>query len=213
MRGTRRFAANEAAERCNLSSAFRALLTCALLAATAAAAQEDAHQDDEEMEMPTFPEGLELPHAREGSGTSWLPDSSPVYAHHFIAADWMLMLHYSATLGYDDQWSDCGSRRVASTNWIMGMASHELFGGQLTFRGMISAEPATLGGDKALPLLLQSGETYGGVPLHDRQHPHDLFMETAAIYRRAAVDGLGLELYAAASGEPARRATRSRTDT
>ena len=106
-----------------------------------------------------------------------MPDSSPVYAHHFMAGDWMLMLHYAATLGYDDQWSDRGSRRLVSTNWLMGMASHPLLEGQLTFRMMLSAEPATLGGEKALPLLLQSGETYGGVALHDRQHPHDLFME------------------------------------
>jgi hypothetical protein len=83
------------------------------------------------------------------------------------------------------------------------MASHALFGGQLTLRTMLSAEPATLGGEKALPLLLQSGETYGGVPLHDRQHPHDLFMETAAIYRHTIADVVGVELYAAASGEPA----------
>src|SRR5207244_1971423 len=45
--------------------------------------------------------------------------------------------------------------------------------------------------------------TYGGVALHDRQHPHDLFMETAAIYRHAIAGVFGVELYAAASGEPA----------
>jgi len=60
-----------------------------------------------------------------------------------------------------------------------------------------------MGGEKAFPLLLQSGETYGGVPLHDRQHPHDLFMETAALWRRPLASWIGLELYAAGSGEPA----------
>jgi hypothetical protein len=184
----------------------RALLIGTILAATAALAQ---HEPGESMEMEhgmsTFPGSgaLELSHAREGSGTSWLPDSSAVFAHHFMADDWMLMLHYAATAGYDDQWSERGSRRVASTNWMMGMASHDLFGGELTLRGMVSAEPLTLGGEKALPLLLQSGETYGGVPLHDRQHPHDLFMETAAIYRYPIGSVLGVELYGAASGEPA----------
>jgi hypothetical protein len=169
-------------------------------------AQHEMTQSMEmEHSMSTFPgpADLQFSHAREGSGTSWLPDSSPVYAHHFMVSDWMLMLHYAATVGYDDQWSDRGSRRVASTNWVMGMASHDLFGGQLTLRSMLSAEPATLGGEKALPLLLQSGETYGGVPLHDRQHPHDLFMETAAIYRHPLGKSLGVEFYAAASGEPA----------
>jgi len=147
--------------------------------------------------------GLVIPHGREGSGTSWLPDSSPVLAHHFTAGDWMLMLHYSAVVGYDDQWSDRGSRRFTSVNWIMGMASRPFLGGQLMLRSMLSAEPATMGGSLQFPLLLQSGETYGGTPLHDRQHPHDLFMETAAIYRRPLGETLGVELYAAASGEPA----------
>ena len=147
--------------------------------------------------------GLILPHSREGSGTSWVPDSSPVYAHHFMADDWTLMLHYSLAAGYDDQWSDRGSRRFASVNWIMGMATRPLLGGQLTLRTMLSAEPATMGGHLQLPLLLQSGESYGGAPLHDRQHPHDLFMETAALYRHPIGDAFGVEVYGAAAGEPA----------
>jgi hypothetical protein len=157
--------------------------------------QEEAHEESTVQ--------LVLPHGREGSGTSWLPDSSPVQAHHFMAGDWMLMLHYSLVAGYDDQWSDRGSRRFTSVNWIMGMAARSLFGGQLLLRGMVSAEPATAGGHLQLPLLLQSGESYGGAPLHDRQHPHDLFMETALIYRRPVGDSVGIELYGAASGEPA----------
>ena len=146
---------------------------------------------------------LSFSHSREGSGTSWMPDSSPVFAHHFMAGDWMLMLHYAAAAGYDDQWSDRGSRRLASTNWMMGMASHPLLGGQLTLRSMLSAEPATAAGELQLPLLLQSGETHGGVALHDRQHPHDLFMEVAAIYRHPIGDAFGFELYGAPAGEPA----------
>ena len=170
-------------------------------------AQEHEHGSMPGMEHgePVAPgaESLSFTHSREGSGTSWMPDSSPVFAHHFMAGDWMLMLHYAATLGYDDQWSDRGSRRLTSTNWVMGMAAHPLLGGQVTFRTMLSAEPATAGGELQLPLLLQSGETYGGQPLHDRQHPHDLFMEVAAIYRRPIADLFGIELYGALSGEPA----------
>jgi len=179
------------------------VLAAVLLAAGPARAQHEhhgAHAHHEEQPEVSAPA---VPHAREGSGTSWLPDSSPVYAHHFTAEEWMLMLHYLAVVGYDDQWSDRGSRRVASVNWIMGMASRPVWGGQLVLRTMLSAEPATLGGEKQLPLLLQSGETYGGARLLDRQHPHDLFMETAILYRHPVGDLLGVELYAAASGEPA----------
>jgi len=183
------------------------VVSALFLTPRALAAQEhEHHEHGTPAETPpeqAEPSPLSFSHAREGSGTSWMPDSSPVFAHHFAAGDWMLMLHYWATAGYDDQWSDRGSRRFLSTNWIMGMASHPLLGGQLTFRSMLSAEPATMGGAKAFPLLLQTGETYNGEPLHDRQHPHDLFMETAALYRRPIGDVFGVELYAAASGEPA----------
>jgi hypothetical protein len=154
-------------------------------------------------DSPPDRQSLSIPHSREGSGTSWLPDASPMFANHFMSGDWMLMLHYAATAGYDDQWSDRGSRRFTSTNWVMAMASHPLLGGDLGLRAMLSAEPATAGGELQLPLLLQTGETHGGLPLHDRQHPHDLFMEVAALYRRPVGDALGVELYAAAAGEPA----------
>jgi hypothetical protein len=168
------------------------------LAPCAAGAQHEG------MDMPVDqPAQEELPHARQGSGTSWMPDSTPVFAHHFMPGGWMLMLHYAATVGYDDQWSDRGSRRFLSTNWLMGMASHPFLGGEILFRSMLSAEPATASGSLQIPLLLQSGETWGGEPLHDRQHPHDLFMEVAAIYRHSLWEGAGLELYAAPSGEPA----------
>jgi len=180
------------------------------LLARAARAQEHSHDPAHQHEHHQMREmqdedsgGLILPHSREGSGTSWVPDSSPVYAHHFMADDWTLMLHYSLAAGYDDQWSDRGSRRFASVNWIMGMATRPLLGGQLTLRTMLSAEPATMGGHLQLPLLLQSGESYGGAPLHDRQHPHDLFMETAALYRHPIGGAFGVEVYGAAAGEPA----------
>lgn len=55
----------------------------------------------------------------------------------------------------------------------------------------------------ANPLLLQSGESYGGQPLHDRQHPHDLFMELAFEYQREIAGGVAFQLYVTPSGEPA----------
>ncbi len=75
-------------------------------------------------------------------------------------------------------------------------------GGRLEVRSMLSAEPWTVG-SRGYPLLLQSGESYGGAQLHDRQHPHDLFMELAALYERAVARNLGFSLYLAPVGEPA----------
>jgi hypothetical protein len=66
----------------------------------------------------------------------------------------------------------------------------------------MSADPFTVG-SRGYPLLLQSGESYHGQSLYDRQHPHDLFMEMAAMYDHAIGDNLAVSLYAAPVGEPA----------
>jgi hypothetical protein len=111
-------------------------------------------------------------------------------------------LHENAFLARDDSASTRGSDQFLSINWLMGMARHDVGDGDITFRAMLSAEPATIT-DGGYPLLLQSGESYHGAPLHDRQHPHDLFMELAARYRQPLTDTLGIEVYAAPAGEPA----------
>jgi hypothetical protein len=52
-------------------------------------------------------------------------------------------------------------------------------------------------------LILQTGETANGAALHDRQHPHDFFMETALMYTLPVSSNIALQLYIAPSGEPA----------
>jgi hypothetical protein len=149
---------------------------------------------------------LSIPMSREGSGTSWLPDASPMMANHFSAGSWDFMFHYRAFIYYDRQndadRSKRGDDQIGSVNWAMLMAAHRLGTGHLQLRGMMSAEPWTVGA-AGYPLLLQSGESYHGQALHDRQHPHDLFMELAAIYSRALGKNLGIQVYAAPVGEPA----------
>lgn len=145
---------------------------------------------------------LGLPHSREASGTSWQPDSTPMRAVHFMEGDWMFMAHGAAFAGYDYQSGRRGEDEWISTNWIMVMARRPLGGGDLGLRTMLSLEPATTGRD-GYPLLLQSGESLGGEPLHDDQHPHDLFMELAAFYTHPLTEDLAVQLYAAPSGEPA----------
>lgn len=112
------------------------------------------------------------------------------------------MVHGIAYAEYDRQIGTRGDDQVGSINWGMLMAMHSLWGGMLHLHGMLSAEPATIG-SHGYPLLLQSGESYHGAPLHDRQHPHDLFMEIAAIYEHAVAQNLALSLYVAPVGEPA----------
>jgi len=152
------------------------------------------------MEMQAGPLGI--PETRMGSGTSWLPEASPLHAAHYVLGRWTLMLHGEGFLQYDRQGGSRGSQQLGSVNWAMAAASRPLGGGQLQLRAMLSAEPWTIGSG-GYPLLVQSGESYRGAPLHDRQHPHDLFMELATLYERPVAANLGLSLYLAPVGEPA----------
>jgi len=156
-----------------------------------------------EMDMSAHMAGvLGIPHTRLGSGTSWQPEAAPHYGWHFLRGGWSLMVHGVAYAEYDRQLGMRGDDQFGSINWGMLMAMHSLWGGMLHLHGMMSAEPATIG-SAGYPLLLQSGESYRGEALHDRQHPHDLFMETAAIYEHAVAQNLALSIYAAPVGEPA----------
>jgi len=116
-----------------------------------------------------------------GSGTSWQPSSGPMHMHHWIKGDWLLMFHYNLFADVNRQGGPRGVTKFESTSWFMPVAYHKLGKGTLQLRGMFSAEPFTVppGGS---PLLFQTGETYKGQPLIDRQHPHDLFMELSAQY-------------------------------
>jgi hypothetical protein len=162
-----------------------------------AAAQPEMH-----MSQPMARGPLGISPTRMGSGTSWLPEASPMHAAHRMAGSWQLMLHGVAFGVYDRQDGPRGADQVNSLNWVMGMASRSVSGGLLTIRGMFSAEPFTVGAS-GYPLLLQSGESYRGQLLHDRQHPHDLFMEVAVLYERPISRTVALSLYLAPVGEPA----------
>ena len=143
-----------------------------------------------------------MPETREGSGTSWLPDETPMYAVHARAGDWTLMTHGSAFLQYLYESGDRGSDQVGSVNWVMLMATRSAGGGRLALRGMISLEPWTIGGC-GYPDLLASGEVCNGEAIHDRQHPHDLVMELSAMYDRPIGGDVRLQLYGGPAGEPA----------
>ena len=152
--------------------------------------------------MSMAPEPLGVSMDRGGSGTTWMPDAVSLPSRHFMVGGWDMMLHGFAFGQFDKQGGDRGGSQVGSLNWMMFMASHELFGGRVQPRTMLSLDPWTVT-PHGYPLLLQTGETFRGQPLHDRQHPHDFWMELGATYERAVSKTLGFELYAAPSGEPA----------
>ena len=140
--------------------------------------------------------------AREGSGTAWLPDVTPMYAVHADKGPWQLMAHGNLFLQYLHEAGRRGADQAGSINWFMGMAGRNIGTGRLGLRGMFSLEPWTIGGC-GYPDLLASGETCAGEKIHDRQHPHDLIMEVAAIYDAPLQGTVRWQIYGGPAGEPA----------
>lgn len=177
-----------------------------LILAVTSSAQAQEHQHGEPAADPSHTahqhDAGGIPVTRDASGTSWLPDETPTYLRQRQAGAWMLMLHANVFVQYLKDTGTRGRDQVGSINWVMGMAHRRAGAGQLMLRGMISAEPGTIGGC-GYPNLLATGEQCEGEAIHDRQHPHDLFMELAAQYTRPLGRGVQLELYGGPVGEPA----------
>ena len=170
------------------------------MAARPAVAQEPAQEHQHHAAQA----GETLFPARDASGTSWLPDSSPMHAGHARAGSWELMWHGAAFLQFINESAPehRGAHQTGSINWVMGMARRRAGAGRVGIRTMLSAEPWTIGGC-GYPDLLATGETCDGDTIHDRQHPHDLFMELALEYERPLGRGLQWFAYGGPVGEPA----------
>jgi len=136
------------------------------------------------------------------SGTSAEPNSTPTPMLMRMNGQWMVMFHANIFVTDTQQSSPRGGDKLYSTNWFMPMAERKLGPGQLTLRAMFSLEPATVTGER-YPLLFQQGETAYGVPIADGQHPHNFFMELAALYDLHLGEHGLLSLYLAPEGDPA----------
>ena len=153
---------------------------------------------------------LNLPMNRNSSGTAWQPDATSMYGYMKMTENWNLMFHGSIFLRYNYQdISNKGSRsnsltdRIDAPNWFMMMAQRRVGSkGLLSLSAMLSAD-ALIMGKNGYPLLFQTGETAGGEPLIDRQHPHDLFSGLSAAYTHMINENTDLTLYVGYPGEPA----------
>jgi hypothetical protein len=173
---------------------------------SATAHQHDGHAQGEEHNM-SHAYSLNLPMTRNGSGTSWQPDNSPMYGYMFHSAKWMYMVHGNLFLRYNKQdLFDRGSRGDAKFDapnmWMFTGQRKVGEKGLFHFSTMISFDPLTVG-ESGYPLLFQTGETYKGAPLIDRQHPHDLFSELSVGYSHAISPESDIFLYLGYPGEPA----------
>lgn len=136
------------------------------------------------------------------SGTDAEPDSTPLDMIMIARRQWTFMLHGQGFLNEIQQTGSRGEDKLFSTNWLMAMAQHKLSNGTLTLRAMLSLEPATVS-QRRYPELFQQGETAFGRPIVDGQHPHDFFMELAALYDLKLDKHTLLSFYAAPMGDPA----------
>jgi hypothetical protein len=115
---------------------------------------------------------------------------------------WQFMQDGIVFVNFNHQGGARGGDEVIVPNWWMGMAARDTSRGRFTFTGMLSLDPATVGRD-GYRELFQAGEALGERPLIDRQHPHDLFMQLAAVWRARLSDTTGFTLAGAPVGEPA----------
>jgi hypothetical protein len=136
------------------------------------------------------------------SGTDTEPNSTPSEMVMRKVGSWMLMFHGALFLNEIQQTGPRGADKFFSTNSFMPMAQRKLGHGTLTLRTMLSLEPATVSG-RRYPELFQQGETAFGKPIVDGQHPHDFFMELAALYDYKLNQKTLVSLYAAPVGDPA----------
>ena len=150
---------------------------------------------------------LDLPMNRDGSGTSWVPDETPMYAYMIHGKKWMTMIHYSIFMRYNNQdlfkSGSRGGSKVDAPNWLMAMTQRQIGkNGLFSINTMFSLDPFLVG-PGGYPLLYQTGESYKGQKLVDRQHPHDLFAELSVNYTQRVAKDADVSLSFGYPGEPA----------
>ena len=177
-------------------------------------AQHEHHADSSAMSMDHPMDSIPMSHAyslnlpmnRNGSGTGWLTDNTPMYGYMIHSRKWMFMAHGNFFLRFNKQGIGKGDTRgdskVDSPNWFMFMGQRRIGrNGLFHFSSMLSLD-ALSGGD-GYPLLFQTGEAYRGKPLVDRQHPHDLFSELSVSYTQSFTKNIDAFVYVGYPGEPA----------
>ncbi|MGN6567557.1 MAG: hypothetical protein ACTHJ0_06380, partial [Flavipsychrobacter sp.] len=118
---------------------------------------------------------LNLPMTRDGSGTGWVPDASPMYGYMLHSGKWMFMFHGDIFIRYNNQDFTAkgtrGAEKWDAPDMLMAMGQRQIGKhGLFHFNAMFSTD-AIIAGGSGYPLLFQTGESWNNVPLVDRQHP------------------------------------------
>ncbi len=143
------------------------------------------------------------PRPAAGSGTSRLPgNEGAMHGLHIMPGDnWMVMLHASVSTQYTKATGPRGDDKFYVPSMAMAMAENETSFVRVQIKSMMSLEP--LMSNRGYPNLFATGETAGGQPLVDHQHPHDLLMELAGRVDVTVSDDVRAFVYGGPVGEPA----------
>jgi hypothetical protein len=104
--------------------------------------------------------------------------------------------------GFRHRTGGSATEQVSSVNWGMLMARRQIDRARVGLHAMISFEPWTVE-ECGFLNFLATGEMCQGDQIHDRQHPHDTFMELAADYDAPLRGSWRWQVYGGLSGEPA----------
>jgi hypothetical protein len=119
------------------------------------------HDTTHKMGMMTSQFSLDLPMNRDGSGTSWVPDETPMYMYMIHGKKWMHMVHGSVFCAITNRIcltkGSRGGSQVDAPNWLMYMAQRKVGkNGLFAINTMFSFDPFTVGAG-GYPLLYQTG--------------------------------------------------------
>ena len=193
----------------NLNRVFRSIAVASVLTCPAGAlGQQNPPPPPADLHEHVAVSAPLLTPTQETSGTAWLPAVTPMYGVHSPWRGWDIRLSGAAFVqtlyepGDRHRTGGASTSQAAGANWIMLMARRSVGGGRFGVRTMFSAEPWTVPGCGSLNFLA-TGDTCDGDRIHDRQQPHDLFMELAVDYDRVIHGDWRWQIYAGLAGEPA----------
>ena len=118
------------------------------------------------------------------------------------ASTWQVMQDAVVFGLYNHQGGPRGGDELRVPNWWMGMFTRKVKSANLTIQAMFSLDPLTVG-KRGYRELFQVGEKFEGRALIDYQHPHDLFMQLAAVWRLPVGTKTGFTIAGGPSAEPA----------
>jgi hypothetical protein len=143
------------------------------------------------------------PLSREGSGTTWQPDSSPMFMKNLPSlGGFDLRAMGTIQGGYVSAGGKRGDQSLFSNSMVMLMASKDMGGGTLGLHFMTSLDPL-INGRKGVPNLFQNSFTVHDVDINDRKDPHNVFSEVAASYSHPLSKDWAGFIYGGPVGEPA----------